>query len=81
MQSFREPQVSSPPSLVARSPQWQSVGIGLATLPVLTLLSMGRVAAQSLTAIGRASEEVFRGDRLPTRALLDSDVPTQDASD
>jgi hypothetical protein len=39
--------------------------ISVATLPVLMGLIGGRMMSQTLIDLGRASEEIFRGDRLP----------------
>jgi hypothetical protein len=39
--------------------------VGLATAPVLLVLIGGRVAAKVMQEMGEASEELFRGDRLP----------------
>lgn len=43
----------------------QQVLLQLGTGSVLLALVAGKAAAQTLKAIGQASEEVFRGDRLP----------------
>jgi len=39
--------------------------VGLATAPVLLALIGGRAAALAMQELGEASEELFRGDRLP----------------
>ncbi len=43
----------------------QEILLQLSTGPVLLALLGGKAAAETLQAIGQASEEVFRGDRLP----------------
>ncbi len=40
--------------------------LSLATAPLLCTLLVAREVAQGLGELGEASEEVFRGDRLPT---------------
>ncbi len=39
--------------------------LSAATLPVLSALGLARCLGQRSEALGRLSEEVFRGDRLP----------------
>jgi hypothetical protein len=39
--------------------------LGLATAPLLVALVGGRAVARFMMDLSRASEEVFRGDRLP----------------
>jgi hypothetical protein len=39
--------------------------VGLATAPVLLALIGGRAVALAMQELGEASEELFRGDRLP----------------
>ncbi|MBD3882944.1 hypothetical protein IFO70_14335 [Phormidium tenue FACHB-886] len=39
--------------------------LSLSTAPVLLILIGGKAAAELLTELGQASEELFRGDRLP----------------
>lgn len=43
----------------------QEVLLQVSTLPVLLALVGGKGLFESLQGIGQASEEVFRGDRLP----------------
>ena len=47
----------------------QEILLQLGTGAVLLTMLGGKVAAQTLQAIGLASEEVFRGDRLPVLKL------------
>jgi hypothetical protein len=49
--------------------------ISVATGPVLLALIGGRVLANVLQELGQASEEIFRGDRLP---VLHIPVTTDD---
>jgi len=46
----------------------------LSTGPMLVAILGGKAVAETLQAIGQASEEVFRGDRLP---LLDFPIETE----
>jgi hypothetical protein len=43
----------------------QSILLQIGTVSVITLLLAQKNATETLNAIGKASEEVFRGDRLP----------------
>ncbi len=43
----------------------QAILLQLSTGPVLAGLLMGKATAETLQNIGQASEEIFRGDRLP----------------
>jgi hypothetical protein len=73
MRSFRE---SSPPSwldLSLVSPLPTTFAIGLGTLPLLAALTTGRWISDSALQLGKASEELFRGDRLPSRPLMPED--------
>ena len=79
MQSFRPPE---PPTVSAPSiqlPIATELLISLSSVPLISLLALGRVAASTLTEIGKASEELFRGDRLPSLPLLD--LPTESGAD
>lgn len=73
MQSFRE---SSTPSLNDPSlalPLPTTFAIALSTLPLLAALTAGRWVSDSAIQLGQASEELFRGDRLPSRPLMNED--------
>jgi hypothetical protein len=39
--------------------------VGLGTVPLLFVLVGSRTLAEMMTSMGQASEEIFRGDRLP----------------
>ena len=54
----------------------QQVLLQIGTASVLLVLLAEKATAQSLQAIGQASEEVFRGDRLPVL-----NFPTQTESE
>lgn len=41
------------------------IWLSVATAPVLAALVLGKVTTEMLEVIGQASEEVFRGERLP----------------
>jgi hypothetical protein len=43
----------------------QSLLLQLSTASILVLLSAGHASVKALEALGQASEELFRGDRLP----------------
>ncbi|MBW4516243.1 MAG: hypothetical protein KME11_13595 [Timaviella obliquedivisa GSE-PSE-MK23-08B] len=47
------------------SKQWAGVWVGLGTTPILLGLLGARAIATAIQELGVASEEVFRGDRLP----------------
>lgn len=70
MKSFREPSSPSSPDLSFSLPLAIDLAISFSTLPLLALLAAGRLASQSAIQLGEASEELFRGDRLPTRPLM-----------
>ena len=74
MTSFREPQSTATPSpltgLKLSIPLPPPLAISVITGPVLGLLVSGRMVAQALTQLGVSSEELFRGDRLPTLPAL-----------
>ncbi|MGC1310464.1 MAG: hypothetical protein WA885_24805 [Phormidesmis sp.] len=72
MQSFREPSARSHPTLSIPLPLATDLALGLGTVPLLLLLASSRLVAEGLTQLGQQSEEVFRGDRLPTLPLMDS---------
>ncbi len=70
MQSFREPSSPSPLNLSVSLPLAVELAISFSTVPLLVLLAAGRAASHSAVQLGKASEELFRGDRLPTRPLI-----------
>lgn len=43
----------------------EEILLGLATVPMLVGLVVGRTLATMMTQVGQSSEELFRGDRLP----------------
>lgn len=43
----------------------QQILLQVGTAPLLLAVVAGKAAAETMQAIGQASEEVFRGDRLP----------------
>ncbi|MEL6939541.1 MAG: hypothetical protein AAFO84_10145 [Cyanobacteria bacterium J06598_1] len=73
MQSFREPNTSAQPKLKVSLPLPADFAVAIATAPLIGALLASRVAAQSLVQLGQSSEELFRGERLPTLPLLQRD--------
>ena len=70
MQSFRE---SSKPTKAEPTIQLSfpvEIALIAGTLPLLAFVVGSRLVEESLTEMGKASEEIFRGDRLPPRPLL-----------
>ncbi len=49
--------------------------LSLATAPLLVGLRAGQALAQFLQEVGEASEEVFRGDRLPVLNFPTAEAP------
>ena len=76
MQSFREPTQSAhaQPSISVSVPV--DLALVASTIPLLALVVSARVVADGLTELGKASEELFRGDRLPSRPLMDTTEPS-----
>lgn len=60
------------PSLV--SPE---IWLSLATSPMLLVLLGGKLTSDLLQSIGQASEEVFRGERLPLQPFPNRSVPEE----
>lgn len=73
MQSFREPTASKHPSLSLSLPIAVELTIGLGTLPLLAILASSRALSFGLLQLGNASEELFRGEQLPTLPLMKKD--------
>ncbi len=48
--------------------------LSLSTVPVLLLLISGKAIGTLLQDIGQASEEIFRGDRLPALKTVPSEA-------
>jgi len=74
MQSFREPSAPGLPELSVPLPVTADFAVSLSTLPVLILLTGGHALSDGLRQLGQASEELFRGDRLPSRPLLSKNM-------
>jgi hypothetical protein len=70
MHSFREPSGPSLPDFAIALPMATSLAVGLGTVPLLAALAAGRAVSEQAIALGKASEELFRGDRLPSRPLM-----------
>ena len=76
----------SPPGLTdsfttAASADPSKVFISLATTPILLGLVLGRSLAETIQQVGLASEEIFRGDRLPVLNVTDAAADTSNAND
>jgi hypothetical protein len=74
MQAFRETPKTTPPALSVPLPLAIDFTIALGTLPLIALLTAAASVAESWTRLGQASEEIFRGDRLPTLPLMSDDI-------
>lgn len=70
MQSFRQPEAPTLPKLSVQLPIATELLISLSSLPLVSFLAIGQATASTLTEIGQASEELFRGDRLPSLPLM-----------
>ena len=46
------------------------MAISLGTLPLIALVAAGHIVADGLIELGQASEELFRGERLPSLPLM-----------
>lgn len=75
----KDSQQLPPISQPMNSPGTSSVVISLLTGPLLVTLIAGRALADALTQLGIASEEVFRGERLPN--LYDASSSTDEQVD
>lgn len=73
MQAFRETPPATLPGFSVSLPLAIDFTIGLTTCGLLALLATSQVAADGLIQLGQSSEELFRGDRLPTLPLMDSE--------
>ncbi len=73
MQAFRETPSATSPEISVSLPLVIDLTIGLTTCGLLALLSASQSAAEGLIQLGQTSEELFRGDRLPTLPLMDSE--------
>ena len=57
----------------ANSKKWSGIWVGLGTAPLLLGLLSARAIAAAMQEMGTASEEIFRGDRLPILKITPSD--------
>lgn len=68
LNAFREPEIT-PPVVMAETPSLSKDAIALSvsamTLPLLGGFVLSRWTLAGLIQLGNASEELFRGDRLP----------------
>lgn len=74
MQSFRKTSASPPPTPTLTLPVDMQLAISLCALPLIGILLSEKAVGQGLRQLGEASEEIFRGDRLPVLPLLDTDL-------
>ncbi len=66
-----------PPEETASGPTLSNLLVGVATAPILAGLWGAQALHKSTIALGQASEELFRGDRLPVLNLpSDESNPT-----
>lgn len=70
MQSFQEPTAQSVTQPAISLPFDPNLLVSASAFPLLLGLASGRLLAHGLTQLGRSSEEIFRGDRLPPLPLL-----------
>lgn len=77
MQSFRESSKSAPPQPTVRISMPTEAALVAGTLPLLALIVGARVVGDGLIELGKASEELFRGDRLPLRPLMTSKADSE----
>jgi hypothetical protein len=56
------------------SKQWAGIWVGLGTAPLLAGVLGARAIALAIQELGCASEEVFRGDRLPILKITPPDM-------
>jgi hypothetical protein len=56
------------------SKQWAGIWVGLGTAPLLVGVLGARAIASAIQELGCASEEIFRGDRLPILKITPPDV-------
>ncbi|MFK8185564.1 MAG: hypothetical protein AB8B99_19480 [Phormidesmis sp.] len=70
MQSFREPAAPVRPAPSLSIPVPIDFALVAGTIPLLAFVVSARLVAEGLTELGNASEELFRGERLPTRPLM-----------
>ncbi|NJR38168.1 MAG: hypothetical protein HC781_04080 [Leptolyngbyaceae cyanobacterium CSU_1_4] len=61
------------------SKQWTGVWVGLGTAPLLLGILGAKAIATALQELGTASEEIFRGDRLPILKITPPDFPSADS--
>ena len=73
MQSFRKTSPSPPPVPSLTLPVGMELAISLCALPMIGMLLSEKAVSKGLMQLGEASEEIFRGDRLPILPLLNSD--------
>lgn len=73
MQSFRQSKRPSLPKFSPQIPVTTELLISLSSLSLVSSLAIAQAIAHQLSTMGQASEELFRGDRLPSLPLMNSD--------
>lgn len=68
--------VDSMSLLPAQMPAMTNLALSVTTMPVLVGLLGGHAIADIFHQVGLASEELFRGERLPILAIPAKDSPT-----
>lgn len=72
MQSFRQPDTAFVSARRIQLPIVPEVAIALSSLPLVSLLAASHLIAKGLVEVGQQSEELFRGERLPSLPLMRS---------
>ena len=70
MQSFRQSETSSGLPGRIQIPVATEAMVSLGSLPLIGLIAAGHLVARGLVEIGQQSEELFRGERLPSLPLM-----------
>lgn len=70
MHSFRESSKTTKPDPTIKLSFPVDAVLVAGTLPLLAFVVSSRFIEESLIELGKASEEIFRGDRLPSQPLM-----------
>jgi hypothetical protein len=68
------------PEVSTSGPTLANLLVGAATAPVLAGLWGAQALLESTIALGQASEELFRGDRLPVLNVPSDEVPSDESN-
>jgi len=55
--------------------------VSLTTIPLLLVLVGSRTLAKAVQQLGLASEEIFRGDRLPVLRVSEAETPNANSGE